>query len=183
MNFGAYASRAVLTAVDLINTHDPDTARDDLPDAAAAAELLTRRGWVLEAPPAPGELNRLRALRDTLRHAFDTADEREVVQRLNDTLTELRALPRLTDHDGAWHWHYAPPGAGIADRVATTTSAALLTVVADGGADRMRVCTAEGCRNVFVDLSRNGSRRFCSSRACGNRTHAAAYRARQRDDR
>jgi predicted RNA-binding Zn ribbon-like protein len=33
---------------------------------------------------------------------------------------------------------------------------------------------------VFVDLSRNGARRFCSSRACGNRTHAAAYRARQR---
>lgn len=182
MNFGAYASRAVLTAVDLVNTRDPETGRDELPDAGSAAALLEQRGWVLDAPPSPRELDRLRALRDTLRPAFDTPDEREVVRRLNQTLTELRALPQLTDHDGAWHWHYAPPGAGIADRVATTASAALLTVVAEGGADRMRVCTADDCRNVFVDLSRNGSRRFCSSRACGNRTHAAAYRARRRDD-
>ncbi|WP_243866864.1 CGNR zinc finger domain-containing protein [Actinophytocola oryzae] len=54
-------------------------------------------------------------------------------------------------------------------------------MIAEGGADRMRVCDAEGCQNAFVDLSRNGSRRFCSSRACGNRTHAAAYRARRRE--
>jgi predicted RNA-binding Zn ribbon-like protein len=32
---------------------------------------------------------------------------------------------------------------------------------------------------VFVDLSRNGSRRFCSA-ACQNRTKAAALRARRR---
>jgi predicted RNA-binding Zn ribbon-like protein len=177
MNFGAYAGRAVQTAVDLVNTRDPE----ELPDAAAAAALLTRNGWVVDAPPSATELERLRALRDTLRHAFDAADEHAVVARLNATLTELHALPQLTDHDGAWHWHYAPPGAGIADRVATTTSAALLTVVAEGGAGRLRVCEADGCGTVFVDLSRNGSRRFCSSRACGNRTHAAAYRARQRD--
>ncbi|GAB3447432.1 CGNR zinc finger domain-containing protein [Actinophytocola sediminis] len=175
MNFGAYAGRAVLTAVDLVNTRGTD--RDDL-TAEAAAELLAHRGWVVTTAP---ELARLRALRDTLRHAFDTEDEREVVRQLNHTLAELRALPQLTDHDGGWHWHYAPEGAGIADRVAATTSAALLAVIADGGAERLRVCTADRCRNVFVDLSRNGSRRYCSSRACGNRTHAAAYRARLRD--
>jgi predicted RNA-binding Zn ribbon-like protein len=33
---------------------------------------------------------------------------------------------------------------------------------------------------VFVDLSRNRSRRYCDSRTCGNRLHVAAYRARQR---
>lgn len=181
MNFGAYASRAVLTAVDLVNTLDQTTGRDDLPDATAATALLERRGWVLPKTLSRRELDRLRALRGTLRHAFDTPDEPEVVRRLNHTLAELRALPQLTDHDGAWHWHYTPPGADLADRVAATTSAALLTVVADGGADRLRVCNAENCRNVFVDLSRNGSRRFCSARACGNRTHAAAYRARRRE--
>ena len=171
MNFGAYANRAVLTAVDLVNGPDADLA-----------SLLESHGWVLSDPLTPADLRRLRELGAALREVFGSGDERAVVAVLNAVLADLRALPRLTDHDGAWHWHYAPAGAGITDRVAATTSAALLTVVAEGGSGRLRVCTADGCRNVFVDLSRNGSRRFCSSRACGNRTHAAAYRARRRDD-
>lgn len=169
MNFGAYANRAVLTAVDLVNSPDLDEA--------TAAALLTDRGWVLTEPPPPAELERLRT---TLRAVFGADDERAVVAALNAVLADRHALPQLTDHDGAWHWHYAPDGAGVADRVAATTAAALLTVIADGGADRLRVCAADGCQDVFVDLSRNGSRRFCSSRSCGNRTHAAAYRARRR---
>ena len=174
MNLGAYADRAMLTAVDLVN------ADDDLQDAEATTSLLTRHGWVVTTPPSETDLSRLRDLRVTLRSAFELATEREVVDLLNRTLATLRALPQLTDHDGGWHWHYAPPAAGIADRVAATTAAALLSLIADGGHRRMRRCSAEGCTNVFVDLSRNGARRFCSSRACGNRTHAAAYRARQR---
>lgn len=178
MNIGAYDGRAVLTAVDLVNTGE--AGHDDLHDVDRVAELLGHRGWVVSTPPSEADLTRLLGHRDTLRQAFDSATEPEVVQLLNHTLTELRALPQLTDHDGHWHWHYAPPGASIADRVAATTSAALLSLVANGGHDRMRRCSAEGCSNVFVDISRNGSRRYCSSTACGNRTHAAAYRARQR---
>lgn len=180
MNIGAYDGRAVLTAVDLVNTGGADSGHDDLHDVDRVAELLAHRGWVVAAPPSEADLTRLLRHRDTMRQAFDSATEHEVVELLNRTLTELRALPQLTDHDGDWHWHYAPPGAGIADRVAATTSAALLTLVANGGHDRMRRCSADGCANAFVDFSRNGSRRYCSSTACGNRTHAAAYRARQR---
>jgi hypothetical protein len=33
---------------------------------------------------------------------------------------------------------------------------------------------------VFVDVSRNGTKRFCST-ACQNRVKAAAFRARQRE--
>ncbi|HEX6342242.1 CGNR zinc finger domain-containing protein [Umezawaea sp.] len=180
MNIGAYDGRAVLTAVDLVNTGGADSGHDDLRDADRAAELLRHRGWVVPTAPSEADLTRLLGHRDTLRRAFGGATAPEVVQLLNRTLAELRALPQLTDHDGHWHWHYAPPGAGIADRVAATTSAALLSLVANGGHDRMRECSAEGCSSVFVDLSRNGSRRYCSSTACGNRTHAAAYRARRR---
>jgi len=172
VNIGAYDGRAVLTAVDLVNT-DPH-------DADLTADLLRNHGWVVPTAPSSADLTRLRDHRDTLRRAFAGPTEGEVIDLLNRTLADLHALPQLTDHDGHWHWHYAPPGAGIADRVAATTSAALLTLIANGGHDRMRACSAEGCANVFVDLSRNGSRRYCSSTACGNRTHAAAYRARQR---
>ncbi len=43
--------------------------------------------------------------------------------------------------------------------------------------DRLGVCTAPHCDRVYVDTTRNGSRRFCST-ACQNRVKAAAFRER-----
>jgi predicted RNA-binding Zn ribbon-like protein len=115
-----------------------------------------------------------------LRKVFDTESTRDVVTRLNRLLAEEKALPQLTDHDGGWHWHYLPSGSALADRVATACAAGLLAIIVrDGDAARLRTCTADRCDRVFVDASRNGKRRFCNDRTCGNRTHAAAYRARQ----
>ena len=41
----------------------------------------------------------------------------------------------------------------------------------------MGTCAAERCDVVFVDTSKNGSRRFCST-GCQNRVKTAAYRSR-----
>ena len=56
-------------------------------------------------------------------------------------------------------------------------------VIGDGGFDRLRLCARDDCDDVFVDASRNRSRRFCDPATCGNRAHVAAYRARQRSAR
>ena len=45
--------------------------------------------------------------------------------------------------------------------------------------ERIGVCSAEGCDNVYVDTSRNASRRYCSN-TCASRSTVAAYRARQK---
>ena len=45
-------------------------------------------------------------------------------------------------------------------------------------AGRLGVCAAERCDRVYVDTSRNATRRFCST-ACQSRTKAAAFRARR----
>lgn len=44
--------------------------------------------------------------------------------------------------------------------------------------DRFGLCAREGCGIAFVDTSRNGRRRFCSTR-CGTRVNVADHRARQ----
>jgi predicted RNA-binding Zn ribbon-like protein len=44
---------------------------------------------------------------------------------------------------------------------------------------RFSVCADPDCDGVVLDLSRNRSRKFCST-ACGNRNAVAAYRSRQR---
>ncbi|MDP8927645.1 MAG: CGNR zinc finger domain-containing protein [Actinomycetota bacterium] len=56
----------------------------------------------------------------------------------------------------------------------------LLALVAADGLSRLHGCAAEGCAGVFVDTTRNRSRRYCIPELCGNRTNLAAYRARRR---
>ena len=46
-------------------------------------------------------------------------------------------------------------------------------------ADRVRKC--EGCPVHFLDVSKKGSRRWCSMSLCGNKVKVAAYRQRQLD--
>ncbi|MGC9538934.1 CGNR zinc finger domain-containing protein [Streptomyces sp. UG1] len=43
---------------------------------------------------------------------------------------------------------------------------------------RLGRCSAPGCRTVFVDVSRNGRRAYCS-RLCATRVHVSAHRDRK----
>jgi predicted RNA-binding Zn ribbon-like protein len=44
----------------------------------------------------------------------------------------------------------------------------------------MNTCADESCGDVFVDASRNRSRRYCSD-TCANRLNVAAHRRRRRE--
>jgi predicted RNA-binding Zn ribbon-like protein len=48
--------------------------------------------------------------------------------------------------------------------------------------DRIRHCAHESCILHFFDTSRNGTRRWCSMAACGNRAKASRHYARTRED-
>jgi len=48
---------------------------------------------------------------------------------------------------------------------------------------RVKVCAGEGCGWIFLDESRNGSRRWCDSRDCGNRERVRRHLARRRASR
>src|SRR5882724_9267437 len=102
MALSDYTGRAALTATDLVNSYDVMTGADSLTTPTAAAELLTDRGWSVDRPLSPGDLDRLRTLRPRLRFVFGNASERKSVEDLNGLLRDLGAQPQLTDHDGAW---------------------------------------------------------------------------------
>ncbi|WP_447646541.1 CGNR zinc finger domain-containing protein [Nocardioides zeae] len=55
---------------------------------------------------------------------------------------------------------------------------AMIDVIRADEMSRLGTCAADDCAGVVLDLSRNRSRKFCST-TCGNRTAVAAYRARQ----
>jgi len=48
-------------------------------------------------------------------------------------------------------------------------------------AGRIRECSAPACALLFVDASRPGRRRWCSTEACGNRVRTKAYRRRRKE--
>jgi predicted RNA-binding Zn ribbon-like protein len=63
--------------------------------------------------------------------------------------------------------------------MAVEAAMAFVDVIRMKELDRLRICAADDCEDVVVDLSKNRSRRFCA-RGCGNRVAVAAYRARAR---
>jgi predicted RNA-binding Zn ribbon-like protein len=93
---------------------------------------------------------------------------------LNTALS--KALPHLcltgTGQGFDWTWHAA---AADLDRLLwpVARSAADLLVSADLA--RVRTCSADTCGWLFVDTSRNGSRRWCSMEVCGNRAKARRH--------
>ncbi len=44
--------------------------------------------------------------------------------------------------------------------------------------ERVRACAADTCRWLFLDTSRNHSRRWCDMKVCGNRVKARRFQAR-----
>jgi predicted RNA-binding Zn ribbon-like protein len=121
-------------------------------------------------------VQRLRPVLERLWHV----DRDEAVQIVNGLLRDARALPYLVRHDSwDYHLHATPPQAPLADRMAVEAAMAVVDVIRMDELDRMRICAADDCADVVVDLSRNRSRRFCGT-TCANRTNVAAFRARRR---
>ncbi|WP_037606506.1 CGNR zinc finger domain-containing protein [Streptacidiphilus rugosus] len=167
--------------VELLNTAPEAGGQEGLPDLAALRGFVVRRELSDIGPLTPGDLEGVRRLRHRFWEVLAAETTRDAAELLNAMVARAGTTPRLTDHDGHdWHVHYFAPGAALADRLAAEAGIALSMVIVAGERDRMRRCEAPDCVRVFVDLSRNRSRRYCDSRTCGNRLHVAAYRARQR---
>lgn len=181
----------VTVAVELVNVATPGRSRGrdyDPPegDALTAAVTATlrrttrdgRRHTALDA----AETRRLAAEAPRLRAVFtavDGGDVDEAAGIVNALLTDTGARPALSRHDDEpWHLHFhgsdGRPGTGWLAACAT----GLAVVLGGEHAERLGVCSAPSCDRVYVDTSRNGTRRFCST-TCQNRVKAAAYRSRR----
>lgn len=124
------------------------------------------------------ELDALRALRPVLRELL-TSDRDRAAEMVNTMLADTGALPQLARHDQFdWHLHAVSRDAPLATRVVVETAMAMVDVIRKDELSRFGLCADDTCDGVVLDLSRNRSRRFCST-TCGNRNAVAAYRARK----
>ena len=176
MVFAHDTEASLLAAIDLVNSgEDPDTlTTQGQVDAWYAKHKYTGRRDRDDA-----ELGDLRAIRPVLRDLL-TADRDRAADLVNAMLADAGALPQLVRHgDVDWHLHAVSPDEPLVRRVVVETALAMSDVVRSDEMSRLSVCADRNCGGVVLDLTRNRSRRFCST-TCANRNAVAAYRARTR---
>jgi predicted RNA-binding Zn ribbon-like protein len=193
MAFGSDLVARVEVAVSLVNALATTTAGgrpvpppsgDD--ELRARAERALGDPGTLRRPPDVEQARGLRQLAERLRgilvalHEGRTDDAANLLNRL---LATSGAAPHLDRSGGEpWHLHFHRPDAGLVQGWTSGCAVGLAYALSSGLGDRLGVCAGPSCERVFVDLSRNSSRRFCST-ACQNRVKAAQYRARQRSEK
>lgn len=177
MDLASYAD----LVIELVNTQEP--AEDSLRDLDSLRELLTILPH-LSGRVTRDTLEAMRELRSELRAIFVSAathHEDDAIDRLNSLLIQHPVHPQISNHDEQpWHLHLTESGS-VPDRYAAGAAMGLAVKISDQGIDRLGICHAESCNNVFFDTTTNKSRRYCSER-CASRANVAAFRARRREN-
>jgi predicted RNA-binding Zn ribbon-like protein len=174
VQFNTYTAAGAHIAAALVNE---SALTESALTEAALAELL--RAYSVHQPvPGPDTMRLLGEWTGRLRPVFGAgADEQAAL--VDALLVDADCRPRLVSHDGqAPHIHEAPLDAALPARVMALTAAGLAQLIAAGFGTRLNSCHRDGCGVVFVDVSRNGRRRFCSVR-CANVVNVARHRARK----
>jgi predicted RNA-binding Zn ribbon-like protein len=164
---------------EFVNTRDIEAGTEALADPAALGKWLRHNGLLSSDEPATeAGLGRAIELREAIRGLLEAGTEAE---RAAGQLTAAARRARLRPE-------FTPSGQTRLTAAATGVDGALgglLVVVTEAMADgrwrRLKVCRNDACRWVFFDASRAGVGKWCSMAVCGNRSKAAAWRARQRD--
>lgn len=185
MYFAHDSEIALVEAAALVNTLsggvDPASGTDALAERAGLDEFFRRYPFSGTHLGTEAELSSVRELRGRLRTLWDAADRGEAAAIVNDILRQADARPYLSKHDQwDWHLHVTEPDAPLAQRIGAEAAMGFLDLIRADDLDRLKICSAEDCTAVLVDLSRNTSKRFCDTGNCGNRINVAAYRARKR---
>jgi predicted RNA-binding Zn ribbon-like protein len=180
-HFDADQIEAMTGCVELINS-----GRAGSPDQLSGVselQALADRYAFAGSRARPGDLpaaQKYRAELDAVVTACEAGAEPVAIDRLNTLLTATGASPQIAAHDGRGpHLHVSNPASPLPDRMAAHFAMGLAWLMVAGQIRRIRTCASPSCRKVFVDYSKNSSRRYCDSRTCGNRLHVAAYRARR----
>ncbi|MBM7504418.1 CGNR zinc finger domain-containing protein [Agromyces aurantiacus] len=157
-----------------------ESGEDELSSTAQLEGLLDAWGFSGRRDGDRSELDEVRAVRERLRDLW-TLERDDMVDAVNAILAENNATPRLMRHDDLdWHIHAVSQDSPLAERMLVEAAMALVDVIRADETRRLARCDADDCTGVFVDLSKNASRRYCSVR-CGNRMAARAHRARAED--
>jgi predicted RNA-binding Zn ribbon-like protein len=185
-------------ALDFANTvgqHEPEYLSEWLAGYEDLVWWALRAGVLAEDEAEPlfaaaradaGEAERVFAraiaLREAIFRIFDAAGSGTAVEEadlavLNAELAAAGAHLRVTQADEGFGWGWE--GEGL-DRVLWPVARAAAELLTRGDLSRIGQCSGETCQWLYLDTSRNHSRRWCSMSDCGNRAKARRHYHRAR---
>jgi predicted RNA-binding Zn ribbon-like protein len=186
-------------ALDLINTLDYRyrgtgteenlNTYDDLLRFLTQSDLLSeskaRKLKRLESTPAERAqvLQQVIAFRETLAAiAYALLDHREIPEEslasLEAHIKQASAHHRLIADNSRLEWKWSGLTRDLASPLWLLAEAAAGLLLSEQTAN-LRGCASETCRWLFLDTSKNHTRRWCEMKTCGNRMKARRFHARQ----
>lgn len=153
-------------ACTLAQASSPHAAARALHDARQLREALAKTlyGVLQDRGPAPAEAR-------VLERFFGSADQHRELH-----WEHIRKGAAPGHWQAHWEWGRFAREADLPVWILARTAAEL---VASERLDRMRACAVDTCRWLFLDATKNHSRRWCQMQLCGNRMKARRFQARR----
>jgi len=189
--FKLLGGRLCLDFVDTVNWDSPRRARErfysfaDLVDWAQFMEQVSDsqaerlRGAAARRPAEAKTIYRQAIdLRATLHRIFGAVaagqpPDSDDLAGLNAALAA--AMPHLRLRPGADHFEWGWSDELLLDRVLWPVVRSAAELLTSKELDRVGQCAGESCGWLFLDTSRNRSRRWCEMEHCGNRAKARRH--------
>jgi predicted RNA-binding Zn ribbon-like protein len=157
----------------------------------APEETEVLSGWAATRPEEKrATLSRAVALREAVHRVLSAAIAREpqdegalsaLNRELSVALSRLRVAPAAGDaYVWAWEQGGEDGGGPPLERPLWPVARSAAELLTSTKLGRVKVCGGEGCGWMFLDESRNASRKWCESRDCGNRERVRQHLARKK---
>ena len=156
----------------------------ELIDAAEAAQLRREAGV---KPGASAALERAIELREALYRIFwssskgkapERADLAKLNAELEASLGRLRVIRSKAERGFRWQW--GDEASRFENPLGPVARSAAELLTHDHALRQVGQCHGDNCGWLFVDLSKNHSRRWCDMRDCGNRAKIRRFRSTRR---
>ncbi|HLI07769.1 MAG TPA: ABATE domain-containing protein [Ktedonobacteraceae bacterium] len=174
------------------DVHDNLNSYVDLVAWSRQAGLVTDAGAerLLEearrnSEEARGVLLRARDLREVMYRIFlaitEGAQPAEAdLYTLNAALAKAMAHARVVGRDGGFVWSWEDGGCEL-DSLLWPVIRSAADLLTSSELEAVRVCAAEDCSWLFLDTSKNHTRRWCSMKSCGNRAKARRHYKKEKE--
>jgi predicted RNA-binding Zn ribbon-like protein len=150
-------------------------------DLLTSAEVSALRKAAAARPDqAARTLARARTLRTDIQQLFAARAAgqpapRRALAQLNRQLADALGHAALAERGDGFEWRWAGARDAL-DRPLWPVARAAADLLVDPACARVRECAGDDCQWLFLDLSKNGARRWCSMALCGNRTKIRRFR-------
>ena len=132
-------------------------------------------------------LNSAKSLREAIYRIFyniseETAPRAGDMALLNTMLAQAMSHACITDegHDGfRWDW-FLKSDADKLEHINWLLVRSAADLLTSDKLHDVRACAAEDCRWLFLDISKNHSRRWCDMETCGNQAKARRHYSRKK---